>query len=72
MSCHGFIAIFINYNVHIVIHVTASCISQLAVISMTNLLFLCSFLFQKGIHLSIIAPRKIPALQRAFERVRIS
>ena len=26
-------------------------------------------IFQKGIHLSIIAPRKIPALQRVFERV---
>ena len=34
--------------------------------------FYVLFFFQKGIHLSIIAPRKIPALQRAFERVRIS
>lgn len=36
-------------------------------------LWFCIYLcyFQKGIHLSIIAPRKIPALQRAFERVRI-
>lgn len=33
---------------------------------------LCGFHFQRGIHLSIISPRKIPALQKLYEEVCIA